>query len=261
MAEQVPDSFPSFDLTGKRALVTGATKGMGHHAALSLANAGADVFVTGRDRAELAETEAAIKSMGRRVASAPADLADPDAVERLGAQALEAMGGLDVLVNNAGVAHIEPFTETSLSAWDDTLSVNLRAPYFLAKVVARSMVEAGSGGSIINISSQSGITALEGHGAYCASKAGLQLATKVMALELGPQNIRVNSICPTVILTPMAEQVWGDPAKGDPMRAKIPLGRFGHPPDVSAAIVFLASDAAHMISGTEIVIDGGYTAV
>jgi len=261
MAVNSSNHYPSFDLSGKRALVTGATKGIGRHVALSLAHAGADLFLAGRNADELVELAAEVRAIGRRAETAQAELAEVDAARQLGAAALETMGGIDVLVNNAGIARIEPFLEATLEAWDETLDVNLRAPFFLTQVVARAMIAAGRGGKIINMASQAGLVALEGHGAYCASKAGLLLATKVMALELGPYNIQVNAICPTVILTPMGQQVWGDPAKRDPMLAKIPLGKFGVPGDVSGAVVFLASNAANMITGTEIVIDGGYTAI
>ncbi len=261
MAANSSDHYPSFDLSGKRALVTGATKGIGRHAALSLAHAGADLFLAGRDADELAALAGEVRALGQRAETAQAELAEVAAVRRLGAGAVETMGGIDVLVNNAGIARIEPFRETTVEAWDETLAVNLRAPFFLAQVVARAMIAAGRGGKIINMASQAGLVALEGHGAYGASKAGLLLATKVMALELGRYNIQVNAICPTVILTPMGQQVWGDPAKRDPMLAKIPLGKFGVPRDVSGAVVFLASDASNMITGTEIVIDGGYTAI
>jgi NAD(P)-dependent dehydrogenase (short-subunit alcohol dehydrogenase family) len=253
--------FPSFDLTGRRVLITGATKGIGRHAALSLANAGADLFLSGRDQSELRSLADEVRALGRRAETLAAELADVAQAEQLGRAALEALGGIDVLINNAGIARIEPFFETSVENWDATLDVNLRAPFFLSKVVGKAMAEAGRGGKIINVASQAALVALEGHGAYCASKAGMLLMTKVMALELGPYNIQVNAICPTVILTPMGEQVWGDPAKGDPMKAKIPLGKFGYPVDVSGAIIFLASPASDMITGSEVVIDGGYTAI
>lgn len=255
------EQFPSFDLHGKRVLVTGATKGIGRHAALSLAHAGADLALSGRDEGELASLVRDVRALGRRAEAFAAELGDLAQVERLAAAAHESLGGVDVLLNNAGIARIEPFFETSAAAWDETMAVNLRAPFFLAQAVARRMVAAGAGGKIINISSQAGLVGLAGHASYAASKAGMLLMTKVMALELGPHGIQVNAVCPTVILTPMGEQVWGDPAKGDPMRAKIPLGKFGYPVDVSGAIVFLASSASNMITGTEIVIDGGYTAV
>jgi NAD(P)-dependent dehydrogenase (short-subunit alcohol dehydrogenase family) len=252
---------PSFDLGGRRALVTGATKGIGRDAAVMLARAGADVFVTGRDAADLREVEDEVRAIGGRAGSAPAELGRPEHVEQLAARAHEAFGGIDVLVNNAALTYVEPFLETRWDHWDEILDVDLRAPVFLAREVARKMVADGRPGSIVNVSSVAGLAAIEGHTAYAAAKAGLLMATKTMALELAPANVRVNAICPTVILTPMGERVWGDPAKGDPMRVKIPLGRFGHPPDISHAILYLASDLSGMVTGTELVIDGGFTAV
>lgn len=261
MAASSQPQFPSFDLSGKRVLVTGASKGIGRHAALSLAHAGADVFLSARNQAELDMLAQELRALGRRAETFAAELADLEQIQRLSEAALAAMGGIDVLVNNAGIARIEPFFEVSPAAWDETMDVNLRAPLFLAQSIARHMVARGQGGKIINIASQAALVGLEGHAAYCASKSGLVLLTKVMALELGRYNIQVNTVCPTVILTPMGEQVWGDPAKGDPMKAKIPLGKFGYPVDVSGTIIFLASNASAMITGTEIVIDGGYTAI
>src|SRR5919206_4093618 len=149
MAANSSDHYPSFDLSGKRALVTGATKGIGRHAALSLAHPGADLFLAGRDADELAELAAEVRAMGQRAETAQAELAEVAAARRLGTVALETMGGIDVLVNNAGIARIEPFLETTVDAWDETLAVNLRAPFFLAQVVARAIVAVGRGGKMI----------------------------------------------------------------------------------------------------------------
>ncbi len=252
---------PAFDFHGRRALVTGATKGIGRDAAVQLAWCGADVFMTGRDPEALREVEDEVRAAGRRAASAVAELARAEDVLGLAARAHAELGPIDVLVNNAGLTHVEPFLDTTWEHWDEILDVDLRAPVFLAREVARSMVEDGRPGAIVNVSSVAGLAAIDGHTAYSAAKAGLLMATKTMALELAPANVRVNAICPTVILTPMGEEVWGDPAKGDPMRAKIPLGRFGHPHDISHAILYLASDLSGMVTGTHLVVDGGYTAV
>src|ERR687885_2635747 len=173
MAANASDQYPSFDLSGKRALVTGATKGIGRHAALSLAHAGADLFLTGRDADELAGLAAEVRAMGRRAETAQADLAEVAAARRLGTAALETMGGIDVLVNNAGIARIEPFLDTTVDAWDETLDVNLRAPFFLAQIVARAMIAAGRGGKIINMASQACPLGPEGPGADGESEAGV----------------------------------------------------------------------------------------
>ena len=256
-----PFEAPSFRVDGRRALVTGASRGIGRHAALTLADAGADLVLAGRDAAALADVAAEVREMGRRAVPVTAELARAADVERLADEALAAYGGLDILVNNAGVAPVESVLDTSTDVLDEAYAVNLRAPLLLAARVARAMVDAGRGGKIINIASAAAQHAIAGHLAYGAAKAGLALATKVMALELAPYGIQVNTICPTVILTPMGLSVWGDAAKAEPMLAKIPAGRFGQPSDVSAAIRYLASPAADLVTGSELTVDGGYGAV
>ena len=174
--------------------------------------------------------------------------------------ALAAFGAIDILINNAGVSRVASILESSLEDWEETLAVNLRAPYLLAQALAPKMIEQ-RGGKIVNVSSQAGVIALEDHAAYAASKGGLNMLTKVMAVEWGRYNIQVNAVAPTVILTPMGTRVWGDPIKAAPMLAKIPLGRFGQPVEVADLILFLASPASDLITGETILIDGGYTAL
>jgi glycerol dehydrogenase len=254
------DPLQRFRVEGKRALVTGGSKGIGAEAALVLAQAGADVAIVGRDRAGLQETEALIRPTGRRCLIIEGDMSTVDGPRHAAQQALDAFGTVDILVNNAGISRLDPLQTLSVEKWDETMAVNLRAPYLLAQALVGKMMEQNAG-KIINVSSQAGIAALEVHGAYCASKGGLNTLTKVMALEWGLHNIQVNAVCPTVILTPMGAKVWGDPAKAAPMLAKIPLGRFGKPVEVADLILFLASSASDLITGEAILIDGGYTAV
>lgn len=140
------------------------------------------------------------------------------------------------------------------------MAVNLRAPFLLARAVAPGMI-AQKAGKIINVSSQAGVVGLEGHGAYCASKGGLNMLTKVMTVEWAKHNIQINTVCPTVILTPMGEQVWGQPEKGAPMLVRIPAGRFGRPIEVADMILYLASSASDLVCGQDLLIDGGYTAI
>ncbi len=166
---------------------------------------------------------------------------------------------IDILVNNAGLSFPEKLVDLDVEHWTTTLNVNLRAPAILSGVIGRKMMGQGRG-SIVNMSSNASLAGIEEHAAYCASKFGLNGLTSVMAVEFGPSNVRVNAVAPTVVLTPMGTQVWGDPAKADPVMAKIPLGRFAHPRDVTAAVLFLASDAAAMIHGETLVIDGGVNA-
>jgi L-xylulose reductase len=236
-------------LDGKRALVTGAGKGIGREIVKVLTECGAHVVAVSRTQADLdslkAETDCS---------TIVADITSAEGAK----QAAEAAGDIDLLINNAGIALLAPFLEVTVQDFDDTIAVNLRAALIIGQVVAKGMIARGKGGAIVNVSSQAGVAAISDHASYCASKAGLDHLTRVMALELGPHQIRVNSVNPTVILTPMGEKVWGDPAKGDPMRARIPLGRFGYPIHVAQAVAYLLSDQADMINGIIMPIDGGY---
>ena len=246
-----------FELTGKRALVTGATKGIGLETCKVLADAGADVAAVGRDAVGLAFVKSAVESAGRRCVTIEADLSTIDGPARA---AREAMDAIDILVNNAGVALCDNLLDSSVEDWDATMAVNLRAPFLLARAVVPAMIERGSG-KIINVSSQAGSVGLVGHGAYCASKGGLNGLTRVMTSEWAGHNIQINTVSPTVVLTPLGMKVWGDPERGDPMKAKIPAGRFCEPIEVADAILFLSSSASDMICGHDLMVDGGYTAL
>ena len=254
------DWLKRFELAGRRALVTGASKGIGLETCKVLADAGADIATVGRDAAGLAEVKAAVEAKGRRCVTITADMATADGPVEASRQALAAFGTIDILVNNAGIALIDTLMDAKVEDWDATMAVNLRAPFLLARALVPQMI-AQNWGKIINVSSQAGVVGLEGHGAYCASKGGLNMLTKVMTVEWAQHNIQINTVCPTVILTPMGEQVWGQPEKGDPMKAKIPGRRFGKPMEVADAILFLASPASGMICGHDLLIDGGYTAI
>ncbi len=249
-----------FSLAGKRAVVTGATKGIGFETCKVLADAGADIAAVGRDVDALKQVCAEVEKRGRECVSIVSDMATVEGPVAAAHKALSAFGKIDILVNNAGVALIDNLVDIKIEDWDATMAVNLRAPFLLAREVVPGMIKQNAG-KIINISSQAGVVGLEGHGAYAASKGGLNMLTKVMTVEWAKHNIQINAVCPTVILTPMGEQVWGQPEKGDPMKAKIPGGRFGKPIEVADLILFLASSASDMICGQELLIDGGYTAV
>jgi NAD(P)-dependent dehydrogenase (short-subunit alcohol dehydrogenase family) len=249
-----------FSVQGKRALVTGGSKGIGAMVAEVLAQAGADVAIVGRDQADLAQVAACVRDTGRDCLVIEADLGTVEGPRLAGEAALAHFGTVDILVNNAGISRPASLLETKVEDWDQTQAVNLRAPFILAQLLAPKMIEQRSG-KIINISSQAGVAALEEHAAYCASKGGLNMLTKVMAVEWGMYNIQCNAVAPTIILTPMGQKVWGDPAKGDPMKAKIPLRRFGQPIEVADLVLFLASPASDLITGEVVLIDGGYTVV
>ena len=249
----------SFDISGKVALVTGASKGIGRSIALTLADGGADIIATARNEEELKELVSEIKSMGRNAVYIVADLSRTKEAIGMANRALEIFGRVDILVNNAGVSFPQPALEVTEEAWDTTMNVNLKSLFFITQVIGKKMIEQKKG-KIINISSQAGIVGLEDHAAYCASKGGLILLTKVLAIEWGRYGINVNAIAPTVILTPMGERAWADPEKRARMLAQIPIGRLGYPEDVSGVVLFLASSVSDLITGAVIPVDGGYTA-
>ncbi len=251
--------YPSFDLSGKVAMVTGASKGIGRSIALTLANAGADIIATARNEEELKELVSEIKGKGKNAIYIPADLNNTEDAVKMANKALEIFGRIDILVNNAGVSFPQPALEVTEEAWDTTMNVNIKSLFFITQVVGKKMIEHKKG-KIINISSQAGIVGIEDHSAYCTSKGGLILLTKVLAIEWGKYGININAVAPTVILTPMGEKAWSDPEKRAKMLEQIPLGRFGYPEDVSGAVLFLASSASDLITGAVIPVDGGYTA-
>lgn len=239
----------NIDFTGKRALVTGAGKGIGRILAKVLVEYGAEVVAISRTQSDLDSLRIEI---GCPIICA--DLSHAEAAR----QAAQAAGDIDLLVNNAGIAILQPFLEATADAFDQTMAVNVRAAFIVSQVIAGKLIARGRPGAIVNVSSQSSMRALHNHAAYCASKGALDQLTRVMALELGPYNIRVNAVNPTVTLTPMGEMAWGDPAKSGPMMQHIPLKRFAQPRDVAESIAFLLSDQANMISGVMLPVDGGF---
>ncbi|MGD9633067.1 MAG: SDR family NAD(P)-dependent oxidoreductase [Pirellulales bacterium] len=240
--------------------MTGASREIGAAVATVLAEAGADLAITGRDAAGLAATRKIVEGNGRRCLAVEADLAAVEGAKLAAGKALEFFGTVDVLVNNAGVFHREPLLETIVEHWDQTQAVNVRAPFLLAQAVAPGMIAQRSG-KIINISSLASVVGCEGHAAYSVSKGGLNLLTKVMAAEWGPFNIQTNSIAPAIVMTDMAREAWGDEAKSGPVNARIPLRRFGEPVEVADLVLYLASSASDYICGQVLLIDGGYSAV
>jgi NAD(P)-dependent dehydrogenase (short-subunit alcohol dehydrogenase family) len=249
-----------FSLAGRRAMVTGASKGIGAEIVRVFADAGADIAVVARDRDGLAAIAAEVTAAGRRCLVLEADLATREGPVEAARAALAAWGTIDILVNSAGIALIGDALTLSADDWDRTMAVNLRAPFLLAQALAPAMV-AQRAGKIINISSQTGVIALDGHAAYASSKGGLNSLTISLMCEWAKHNIQVNAICPTIIMTPMGRQVWGDPAKGAPMLARTPLGRFGEPVEVADLALYLASPASDLVNGSVILIDGGFASV
>ncbi len=242
------------ELHGKRALITGASKGIGRGLVSAFAAQGADIVVVARDETGLTEVAREVEAAGRSCRVLCADLADMAAVARVAAEA----GEVHILVNNAGVSYPESALETSLKHWEHTFAVNVRAAFFLAQAFGKPMLRRGWG-RVVNISSQSGLVALTDHTAYCASKGALEMMSKTLALEWAPRGVTVNCVAPTVINTPMAETAFPTAEAKAGMLSRIPAGRFGEVHEVAAAVLFLASNAAAMITGETLKVDGGWT--
>lgn len=244
------------DFDGRTALVTGGAGGIGLAIARQLAEGGARVVLVDLERQALAVAAASLAEPRHHLALA-VDVTRPAGVEQAVATVLEATGRIDILVNSAGVALLEPAGEVSEAAWERTLAVNLTAPLLLAQAVAPAMRRQRHG-RIINLASQASVVALRRHAAYCASKAGLVGLTRVLALEWATDGITVNAISPTVVDTPLGRKAWAGQV-GEAMRALIPTGRFAQPEEVARLAVFLAGTHAGMLTGENIVIDGGYS--
>lgn len=247
---------PSFRLDGKRALALGASSGIGLAAAAALAEAGAHVVLAARRAELLQEAVAAFQAEGWSAEAVALDVADTAALEA----AIGARGPFDVMVNSAGLARHGPVLEANHADFNAVMDVNLRGAYFAARAVAKGLIEAGKPGSIISISSQMGHIGGIDRSVYCASKHAVEGFTKGMAIEFGPHKIRVNTICPTFIRTDLTASTFEQPERVAWIEQKIKLGRVGEVEDIMGPVTFLASDAAALITGTALMVDGGWTA-
>jgi NAD(P)-dependent dehydrogenase (short-subunit alcohol dehydrogenase family) len=249
-----------FRLDGRVALVTGAGRGIGAQSAVALAEAGADVMLMSRTRAELEVVAAAVETIGRRAAVLVCDVMDAAAVRG----AIASIERLDILVNNAGINYPEPFVDVSEAHLDHMLALNVRAMFIVAQAAVRKMLEAPDrrerGGAIINVSSQMGRVGAPRRTTYCMTKHAVEGLTKAMGVELAPQNIRVNAIAPTFLETPMTASMFANPEFRDWVVSRIPMGRIGRIDEVTGAVVFLASPACSLVTGESLAIDGGWTA-
>lgn len=246
----------NFSLQGKNAIITGAANGIGFAIAKMFARKGCNIVAFDLSP-DLSHIESYVTNQGRKFLGFSGDVKDKQALQSMTDKSLETFGKIDILVNCAGVGIIDSAEKLKEEVWDLTMDVNLKAPFILSQIVGRTMMQNG-GGKIINIASQAGVVALDKHIAYSSSKAGLIMLTKVLALEWGKYNIRTNAISPTVVLTEMGEKAWTGEV-GEKFKKLIPAGRFCYPDEVAACAVFLASDAANLINGENLVIDGGYT--
>ena len=250
---------PEFSLPDKVALVTGAGRGIGRYLAQGLARYGADIIATGRTVSQLEEAAQEIRQLGRRCLVVPMDITQKADIEKGVEKAFQHFGRIDILVNNAGINIPKPALEVTEEDWRRVLDSNLTGLFFCCQAVGRIMVNQKSG-KIINISSQTGTVAIQWRAAYCSSKAGVNLLTKVLALEWGPHNINVNAVAPTFIETPMTKPMLENPAFREMVLNKILLGRVGQPKDVLGAVIYLASEASDLVTGHVLLVDGGWTA-
>jgi len=252
--------LPSPRLDGRVAVVTGASSGLGRHIALSLAELGADIALVAR-RAEALEVVAdEVSAMGRTAMPIPADVTRIGLCGALVQRVVAELGQVDILVNNAGTNIQQDAFDVTEDAWDTVLGLNLKAAFFFAQAAAQQMRAQGTGGRIINIASQMAEVGFYKRAAYCASKGALVQLTKVLAIEWAQYGIRVNAVGPTFIDSPMARQMFEDESIRDEVTRRLPIGRLGRMAEVSAAVAYLASDGADLVTGHHLLVDGGWTA-
>lgn len=251
--------FPSFDLTGKVAIVTGASRGIGRTLALGLGNAGADVVVASRTIAELESLAEELRAMGLRTLIQPVDVSKVSDIQKLSDATMSEFGHIDILVNNAGTHIDEAALDVTEEHWDLVIDTNLKGVFFCSQIIGRVMVEQRKG-KIINVSSTFGLVGFKNRAAYSSSKGGVTNLTRVLAIEWGPYNVNVNGIAPTATRTSINENLFADPAWRERVLRLIPVGRFCQTQDLVGAVVFLASDASDMVTGVTLPVDGGWTA-
>jgi 2-deoxy-D-gluconate 3-dehydrogenase len=249
-----------FDLKEQIAIVTGAGRGIGKAIALGLAEAGADIGLVARTTPELEAVAEKIQKLGRRAVPISSDLTRTEDIQPLVEDFVGQLGGIDILVNNAGINIPQDSVDVTVEAWDQIIDINLKASFFMAQAVGRVMIRQGHGGRIINISSQTGSVALIKRAGYCASKAGLNLVTKVLALEWASHGILVNAVAPTFIETELSKGYLADPEFREYALAKNLLKRIGKPEDVLGAVLYLASPASSLVTGHILMVDAGWSA-
>ncbi len=253
------DTPGPFDLRGKIVLVTGATQGIGRELAFQLAELGGVVVASGRSDADLQGVSREATERGLTLDGVLLDVRDTSSIEAAVAEVVGRHGRIDVLVNNAGLGHAHRALEVTEADFDEMISVNLRGLFFMSQAVARTMIPRG-GGRIINMSSQGGVVGLPDAAVYCSTKGGVNMLTKVLALEWAEHGINVNAVAPTFIYTPGTAPLLDGPGLRDEILAKIPLRRLGSPSDVTGAVTYLATSASRLVTGTVLMVDGGWTA-
>ena len=247
---------PSFRLDGRRALVAGGTSGIGLGAAVALAEANAQVSIIARSTEKLKNVAQAFKGKSWPLETISLDIADVDAVARL----IDEQAPFDIVVNSAGLARHSPATQTTQEDYDAVTNLNVRGAFFLIQAAAKRLIAAGKPGSMMTISSQMAKIGGIDRSVYCATKHAVEGFTKAMAIEFGPHRIRVNTICPTFIKTPLTEPTFANPERVKWIEEKIKLGRVGEVEDIMGAVQYLASDASALVTGSSLLVDGGWTA-
>ncbi len=255
MSDQAPQIDLNFPLSGKVAIVTGGASGIGAAISKAFIAKGAKVAVLDIS-ADVAKAKAG--ELGENAKPFVCDVSSQQSVNDAIAAVKELFGAIDIAVNSAGVVYLAPAEEISLDDWDKTIAINLKGSFLVTQAVGRAMIAAGKGGKIINLASQAGTVAIEEHVAYCASKFGVIGMSKTFAAEWGKHGICVNTLSPTIVLTELGKKAWAG-EKGEAAKKRIPAGRFAYPEEIAAAAVFLASAGADMITGADLLIDGGYT--
>ena len=250
-----------FSLTGRVAIVTGGGRGIGRSIVDALADAGADIAVVGRKQGPLDEAVKVTKAKGRRAKAYPVDLRRVSEIRGLVKDVVSDFGDLHIVVNNAGVQLLAPAEELSEEFWDETLTTNLKAPFFLAQAAAQHFIKRGGGGKIVNITSIWAEVGFPLFAAYCAAKGGLLLVTRALTSEWGQYGINVNAVGPTLNITDMTRELAEDKEFSSDYMHKLPPGRFGDPAEVADAVVFLSSPASDFVFGQQLMVDGGYTAI
>lgn len=249
-----------FDMSGKKALVTGATRGIGRAIAVGLAAAGADVAVAARNEDQLKEVAAEVDALGRRALVLPTDVTDAEAVRAMVAAAVDGLDGIDVLVNNAGgSSFMGPFTDMRFRGWEKVMRLNAESVVHATQAIGPHLLSRGSG-SVINIASVAGLTGSPALAAYGASKAALVSLTKTLAIEWGSSGVRVNALCPGWTATDLNKDMWGNEQLSAALMARVPMARWASADEMVGPAVFLASDAASYVTGQVLVADGGLTA-
>jgi NAD(P)-dependent dehydrogenase (short-subunit alcohol dehydrogenase family) len=256
---QLGSPFAADALAGHNVLVTGGSKGIGRGIAEYLGRHAAKVVLTSRAEETAASVAHELRSLGVDATGCGLEVGDTASIDELTERVWSDHGGATLLVNNAGTNIPEPALEVSEASWDTVQSANLKGTFFMSQAVARRWIEDGSSGAIVNIASQAGLVAIDKRAAYCSSKAGVINLTRELALEWAPHGIRVNAVAPTFVSTPMTEPMLADTAFRDKVMSMIPLGRVALPEEVAAATLFLASEAAGLVTGHTLVIDGGWT--